>query len=73
MDKGVLNYLNKTDADRKELHFWTYVYRYIGKKAYVNEIIKNNIGLRLQSKLTKEQAKFVAACNSVHKDISLNF
>ena len=38
-----------------------------------NEIIKNNIGLRLQSKLTKEQAKFVAACNSVHKDISLNF
>ena len=37
------------------------------------EIIKNNIGLRLQSKLTKEQAKFVAACNSVHKDISLNF
>ena len=39
---GILNYLNKTDADLKELHFWTYVYRYIGKKAYVNEIIKNN-------------------------------
>ena len=38
-----------------------------------NEIIKNNIGLRLQSKLTKEQAKFVAACNADHKDISLNF
>ena len=38
-----------------------------------NEIIKNNIGLRLQSKLTKEQAKFVARCNSVHRDISLNF
>ena len=42
-------------------------------KEKYNEIIKNNIGLRLQSKLTKEQAKFVAACNSVHKDISLNF
>ena len=38
-----------------------------------NEIIKNNIGLRLQSKLTKDQAKFVAACNADHKDISLNF
>ena len=38
-----------------------------------NEVIKPNIGLRLQSRLTKEQAKFVARCNSVHRDISLNF
>ena len=38
-----------------------------------NEVIKNNIGLRLQSRLTKEQAQFVARCNSVHRDISLNF
>jgi len=38
-----------------------------------NDIIKNNIGLRLQTRLTKEQAKFVARCNSVHRDISLNF
>ena len=38
-----------------------------------NEVIKDNIGLRLQSRLTKEQAKFVARCNSVHRDISLNF
>ena len=38
-----------------------------------NLVIKHNIGLRLQSKLTKEQAKFVARCNSVHRDISLNF
>ena len=38
-----------------------------------NSVIKNNIGLRLQSKLTTEQAKFVARCNSVHRDISLNF
>ena len=35
--------------------------------------IKNSIGLRLQEKLTKEQAKFVASCRSIHKDISLNF
>ena len=38
-----------------------------------NLVIKNNIGLRLQSRLTKEQAKFVAKCNSIHRDISLNF
>ena len=38
-----------------------------------NLVIKNNIGLRLQSRLTKEQAKMVARCNSVHRDISLNF
>ena len=38
-----------------------------------NLVIKNNIGLRRQSKLTKEQAKFVAKCNSIHRDVSLNF
>ena len=38
-----------------------------------NLLIKDNIGLRLQSKLTKDQAKYVASCNSVHRDISLNF
>ena len=38
-----------------------------------NLIIKHNIGLRLQSRLTKDQAKFVAKCNSIHRDISLNF
>ena len=25
------------------------------------------------NKLTKDQAKYVAACRSIHKDISLNF
>ena len=44
-----------------------------GQWFYNNSEIKNNIGLRRQSKLTKEQAKFVARCNSVHRDVSLNF
>ena len=35
--------------------------------------IKDTIGLRLQSRLTKKQAKYVAKCRSVHRDISLNF
>ena len=34
-----------------------------------NLVIKDNIGLRLQSRLTKEQAKMVASCNAVHRDI----
>ena len=38
-----------------------------------NLVIKDNIGLRLQSRLTKDQAKFVAKCNSIHRDVSLNF
>ncbi|MFL2896165.1 MAG: SLC13 family permease, partial [Candidatus Pelagibacter sp.] len=45
----------------------------IPKLEKYNLVIKNNIGLRLQSRLTKEQAKFVASCNSIHRDISLNF
>ena len=38
-----------------------------------DDSIKDTIGLRLQERLTREQAKFVASCRSVHKDISLNF
>ena len=35
--------------------------------------IKNNIGLRLQVRLTSEQAAEIAICKSVHRDISLAF
>jgi hypothetical protein len=35
--------------------------------------IKNNIGLRLQERLTSEQAAEIAICKSVHRDISLAF
>ena len=49
------------------------------KKKYMDRInahdkvISETIGLRLQSKLTKEQAIYVSKCNSIHRDISLNF
>ena len=49
------------------------------KKSYIDKInahdkvISETIGLRLQSKLTKEQAIYVSRCNSIHRDISLNF
>ena len=38
-----------------------------------NEAIKDTIGVRSQARLTKVQAKHIAACLSVHRDISLNF
>jgi hypothetical protein len=41
-------------------------------KAY-NEAIRLNIGLRQQERLTSDLASEVAACQSVHKDISLSF
>ena len=37
------------------------------------QALSETIGLRLQQKLTKEQAIYVSKCNSVHRDISLNF
>ncbi|MCH7943264.1 MAG: TRAP transporter large permease subunit, partial [Proteobacteria bacterium] len=43
-----------------------------GLDTYDNAI-KSNIGLRLQEKLTSDQAAFIAACRSTHVDISLSF
>ncbi len=41
--------------------------------AEYDEAIKDSIGLRMQARLTTEQAKEIARCQSVHRDISLNF
>ncbi len=38
-----------------------------------DEAIKSTIGVRLQQRLTTEQAEEVASCQSHHRDISLNF
>ncbi|MCB1757901.1 MAG: TRAP transporter large permease subunit, partial [Gammaproteobacteria bacterium] len=38
-----------------------------------DEAIRHSIGLRLQEKLPEAQAKSIAMCQSVHRDISLNF
>ena len=38
-----------------------------------NEAIKDSIGLRLQDRLSDEQAEEVARCKAFHRDISLNF
>ncbi len=41
--------------------------------ARYEEAIRDTIGLRQQSRLPREQALYVAACNADHRDISLNF
>ena len=38
-----------------------------------DDVIKNTIGIRLQPRFTKAQAKQIAACRSVHRDVSLHF
>jgi len=35
--------------------------------------IKHSIGLRVQERLTKDQARVIAECKSVHRDVSLHF
>ncbi len=44
--KSILNYVNKTNASVKEVHYWTYLYRYACKKEYVDLIIKNNKSIK---------------------------
>ncbi|MFU1478485.1 TRAP transporter large permease subunit [Roseovarius sp. C7] len=43
-----------------------------GLLAYSAEI-SDTLGARQQSRFTREQALYIAACNSEHKDVSLNF
>ena len=54
-DHGVLNYLNKTNYDRKEVYFWTYLYRYVGKKAFADLLIKKNKKIKDKIKQTYHQ------------------
>ncbi len=37
------------------------------------DAIRGTLGARMQRKLTREQALYLASCSSVHRDISLNF
>ena len=38
-----------------------------------DEAIRHTVGLRVQDRLTKEQAQVIARCQSVHRDVSLHF
>ena len=43
-----------------------------GLAAY-DDAIRHSIGLRVQERLTQEQARLIAECQSVHRDVSLHF
>ena len=43
-----------------------------GLKAYL-EGIRGTLGIRMQDRLDREQALYMASCSAVHRDISLNF
>ena len=45
----------------------------LAKLNQYDDAIKDTIGLRLQERLTKKQAKIVSSCKAIHRDISLNF
>ena len=66
-------------ADARTLHADEVVWRtraagelLPGLDAYASAI-RHSIGLRVQERLTKEQAREISACQSVHRDISLHF
>jgi hypothetical protein len=41
-------------------------------KAY-DQVIARTIGMRMQERLTQEQAESIASCLAVHKDLTLHF
>ena len=43
---SILNYVNKTDASMKEVHYWLYLYHYAAKKEFVNLIFKSDLSLK---------------------------
>ncbi len=45
----------------------------LGELNTYNDLIKGNIGIRLQKRFTTDQAKDLAACRSAHRDVSLRF
>ena len=78
-DDADINKINTLLDEANEIYMFEKEWRAKAEKELLPQLIKfddsikNTIGLRLQEKLTKEQAKYVAACRSTHTDISLNF
>ncbi len=42
----ILSYANVTNSSIEDVHYWTYLYHYAGKKAYVDLIIKRNKSIK---------------------------
>ena len=66
-------------SEAQELYAEDIIWRKRAQREYApsleqyNEAVKSSIGLRLQERFTTDQAHSIASCQSVHRDISLNF
>jgi tripartite ATP-independent transporter DctM subunit len=78
-DDADINKINTLLDEANEIYIYENEWRAKAEKELLPQLIKfddsikNTIGLRLQERLTKAQAKYVAACRATHTDISLNF
>jgi hypothetical protein len=43
---NVLNYLNVTESNNKEVHYWGYLFKHAAKKEYLKLIFKNNKSIK---------------------------
>jgi anaerobic magnesium-protoporphyrin IX monomethyl ester cyclase len=50
----ILGYVNLTNSSIKEVYYWTYLYHYAGKKAYVDLIFKSNKSIKNRLSLIYE-------------------
>ena len=42
----ILSYVNKTEFSNKEVNYWRYLYRYAGKKFFVDSVLKNSKSIK---------------------------
>jgi hypothetical protein len=73
-DKARAFYAEATALYAKELHWRQRAEKTLLPLLETHEaVLRETIGVRMQSRLSLEQAKFVATCQSVHRDVSLYF
>ena len=59
---------------REEVEWYQRARSDLGEElAAYDEAIRLTIGMRLQARLTSEQAESIASCRAVHKDLTLFF
>ncbi|GLQ33853.1 hypothetical protein GCM10007939_01360 [Amylibacter marinus] len=67
LEKAILEYLSQKE--------WRAVAgaEILPKMLAYEDTMRNTVGIRDQAKMTREQALYVASCQSSHRDVSLNF
>jgi tripartite ATP-independent transporter DctM subunit len=73
-DEAISEYAEAVTAYEEQLRWRTAAQQEVqpGVEAYL-AAISENIGARQQPRFSRDQALFLASCNAVHRDLSLNF